>query len=178
RFHGGLTTAHQPGSISLALTSVRSAGPWTASADGRVTPRSDQLGGVDEVGRHGGAAYDLGVVAEAPADRDPQRDLVVGDERVEHRAVRFSVAGEGDGVVLVVVPVVLRGVRDRDAHEALPGRGVQLGDLAVDDDLAADVVVGRLDDLGERALVQLLIRAAVRCRGRSRGRLLGGLRLL
>src|SRR5699024_5153704 len=84
---------------------------WSLARGGAAS-LSQQFGVGDQVVRHGGAASDLGVVAEAPADRDPQRDLVVGDERVEHRAVGFSVAGEADGVVLVVVPVVLRGVRD------------------------------------------------------------------
>src|SRR5699024_3582156 len=85
---------------------------WSLARGGAASPCQHIRVG-HQVGRHGGSASDLGVVAGAPADRAPQRDLVVGDERVELRAVGFAVAGEADGVVLVVVPVVLRGVRDR-----------------------------------------------------------------
>src|SRR5699024_6846148 len=57
--------------VPAGASSRASHRPMSASLPG-------QFGVVGEVVRHGGAAADLGVVAEAPADRDPQRDLVVG----------------------------------------------------------------------------------------------------
>src|SRR5699024_11023008 len=97
------------------------------------------------------------------------------DERVEERAVGFAVTREADGVVLVVVPRVLRGVGDGEPNEALPRRSVQLSDCAVDDDLATEVLIRRLDDLSESALVQLLIAAEVGCRVLDRAGTVGRL---
>src|SRR5699024_11492699 len=66
---------------------------WSLARGGAAS-LSQQFGVADEVGRHGGAATDLGVVAEAPADRDPPRDLVVSNERGEHRRSDERRAGE------------------------------------------------------------------------------------
>ncbi|MFL0456985.1 hypothetical protein ACH0CV_06560 [Brachybacterium paraconglomeratum] len=63
----------------------------------------------------------------------------------------------------------------RTAH--LPVAGIELDDLAVDDDLAADVIVRRLHDLGEDALIELLEAAEIDGGSRGRGWLSGGHRL-
>gem|GEM_PF-6542383 len=81
----------------------------------------------------------------------------VPSKGVEHQTIGFAVADQTDRVVFAVVPRILRGVGDGDPDDALAGGRVELGDRTVDDRLPVDVVIRCLGELGERALVQLLV---------------------
>src|SRR5690606_25013257 len=96
-------------------------------ARGGAASLSQLFGVGDQVGRDGGAATDLGVVAEAPAEGDPQLRLVIGDEGIQDRAVGFVVPGEADGVSSRSLPVcrsrACRTPALASAHDHDPRRG-------------------------------------------------------